>query len=84
MTSRKPISCETETPTQPVSLPPPIPVKIPAIETVVPSEIKVPINTLVGILELGERSAALFERRLIWLSPTTSLGRLVEEKKILS
>lgn len=52
---------ETETPTQPVSLPPPIPVKIPAIETVVPSEIKVPINTLVGILELGERSAALFE-----------------------
>jgi hypothetical protein len=52
---------ETETPTQPVSLPPPIPVKIPATETVVPSEIKVPINTLVGILELGERSAALFE-----------------------
>lgn len=52
---------EIETPTQPVSLPPPIPVKIPATETVVPSEIKVPINTLVGILELGERSAALFE-----------------------
>ena len=52
---------ETEIPKQAVSLPPPIPAKIPATETVVPSQIQTPINTLVGILELGERSAALFE-----------------------
>ena len=52
---------ETETPTEPVPLPPPTPAQIPATGAVVPSQIQTPINTLVGILELGERSAALFE-----------------------
>ncbi|MCL2923810.1 MAG: hypothetical protein MGF17_04045 [Trichodesmium sp. MAG_R04] len=50
-----------EIPTQSVLLPPPIPVKIPEIKTVVPNQIQTSINTLVGVLELGERSAALFE-----------------------
>ncbi|MGD1807673.1 hypothetical protein ACP6PL_19860 [Dapis sp. BLCC M126] len=52
---------QTETPTEPVSLPPPPPAEIPVAETVVASQVQSPINTLVGILELGERSAALFE-----------------------
>ncbi|MDE5096738.1 MAG: hypothetical protein O4804_21765 [Trichodesmium sp. St11_bin5] len=52
---------EIEKPTQPVSLPPPMPAKIPVTEAVLPSQIQTPINLLVGILELGERSAALFE-----------------------
>jgi len=52
---------ETETPTEPVPLPPPTPAEIPAAGTVVPSQIQTPINILVGILELGDRSAALFE-----------------------
>ncbi|NEQ75203.1 MAG: hypothetical protein F6K23_20440 [Okeania sp. SIO2C9] len=51
---------ESQTPTQPVQLPPP-PAEIPATNTVTESQVQIPINTLVGILELGERSAALFE-----------------------
>lgn len=50
-----------EIPKQSVLLPSPIPVKTPAIKTVVPNQIQTPVNTLVGVLELGERSAALFE-----------------------
>ncbi|GGA02608.1 hypothetical protein [Okeania sp. KiyG1] len=51
---------ESQAPTQPVQLPPP-PAEIPATNTVTESQVQIPINTLVGILELGERSAALFE-----------------------
>ncbi|NER05966.1 MAG: hypothetical protein F6K17_26950 [Okeania sp. SIO3C4] len=51
---------ESQVPTQPVQLPPP-PAEIPATNTVTESQVQIPINTLVGILELGERSAALFE-----------------------
>ncbi|NEO57602.1 MAG: hypothetical protein F6K54_33750 [Okeania sp. SIO3B5] len=51
---------ESQAPTQPVQLPPP-PAEIPATSTVTESQVQIPINTLVGILELGERSAALFE-----------------------
>ncbi len=52
---------KTETPTQPVSLPPPPTAEIPVAEIIAASQVQSPINTLVGILELGERSAALFE-----------------------
>ncbi len=52
---------QTETPTQPVSLPPPPTAEIPVAEIIAASQVQSPINTLVGILELGERSAALFE-----------------------
>ena len=51
---------ESQAPTQPVQLPPP-PAEIPATNTATESQVQIPINTLVGILELGERSAALFE-----------------------
>ena len=52
---------QTETAKQPISLPPPPTAEIPVAETVAASQVQNPINTLVGILELGERSAALFE-----------------------
>ncbi|MGD1713778.1 hypothetical protein [Dapis sp. BLCC M172] len=52
---------QTEKPTQPISLPPPPPAEISVAEIVAASQVQSPINTLVGILELGERSAALFE-----------------------
>ncbi|MEM1168977.1 MAG: hypothetical protein AAGJ08_07865 [Cyanobacteria bacterium P01_H01_bin.35] len=55
------VESETETPKQPISLPPPPPAEIPLAETIAASQVQSPINTLVGILELGERSAALFE-----------------------
>ncbi|NEP86213.1 MAG: hypothetical protein F6K18_04910 [Okeania sp. SIO2C2] len=51
---------ESQAPTQPLQLPPP-PAEIPATKAVAESQVQIPINTLVGILELGERSAALFE-----------------------
>ncbi|MDJ0554891.1 MAG: hypothetical protein QNJ68_10690 [Microcoleaceae cyanobacterium MO_207.B10] len=51
---------ETTAPTEPITLPPPPPTEMPSVETAT-NEVQSPINTLVGILELGERSAALFE-----------------------
>ncbi|MGK7919011.1 MAG: hypothetical protein AB4080_03245 [Trichodesmium sp.] len=51
---------QTEAPEEPISLPPP-PTEIPTTEIVGTSQVPTPMNTLVGILELGERSAALFE-----------------------
>ncbi|MGB3509624.1 MAG: hypothetical protein WBA93_10325 [Microcoleaceae cyanobacterium] len=52
---------EAKAETEPVTLPPPPAQEMPGVETVAASEVQSPINTLVGILELGERSAALFE-----------------------
>ena len=52
---------ESPAPTEPISLPPPPTTETPSAITVGASQVQTPINTLVGILELGERSAALFE-----------------------
>ena len=56
----KPAS-QTEKTVQSTPLPPPPSTKVSVTETVAANQVQTPINTLVGILELGERSAALFE-----------------------
>ena len=52
---------ESKAQTEPLTLPLPPATEMPSVETVAASQVQSPINTLVGILELGERSAALFE-----------------------
>ncbi|MEB3342784.1 hypothetical protein [Okeania sp.] len=56
----KPAS-QTEKTAQPTALPPPPSAKVSVTETIATNQVQTPINTLVGVLELGERSAALFE-----------------------